>query len=66
MVKKCLYHPELRCYFSACSGLDKFGNVVHCGLISNPDGRSRPRIVVGSPLSIYDLWKGRVERRSGR
>jgi hypothetical protein len=45
MVKMCVHHPDLRCYFSACSGLDSMGNVVYCRFLPNPDGFFRHRKV---------------------
>jgi hypothetical protein len=52
VVKRCRFHPELRCCHSSCSCIDGKGSVSVCPLHVNPDGFFLPRKVAPFHVSF--------------
>ena len=62
MVKMCRFYPDKRCYHSSCDLISPSGDVEICSLYRGGN-KFRERRVGGSPVSIFNLLDGRVERR---
>jgi hypothetical protein len=52
-MKVCKFNSNKRCWHSSCSWLDFQGNVVCCGLLPNPAGRFRRRVVAPVHGSLF-------------
>jgi hypothetical protein len=56
-MKLCPWHIGRRCYVSSCSLFYlSSGDVGCCPAHGNPDGYFMPKKVVGSHLSIIQIW----------
>lgn len=62
--KRCRFDKRILCLHSSgsCDFIDDLGFVSVCSLYRGGD-KLRSRKACSSPVSVFELWNGRVERR---